>query len=88
MGKKDLTVMLGGGGGGRTRQKYKCRADGCQVTPMEFNLSKHSRVNNDWMLMKELNACVGDEALRWKLDQTDPHTGYIFEKVWSMEYGG
>ena len=24
MGKKDLTEMLGGGGG-RTRQKYKCR---------------------------------------------------------------
>ena len=33
MGKKDLTDMLGGGGG-RTRQKYRCKADGCQVTPM------------------------------------------------------
>ena len=32
MGKKDLTDMLGGGGG-RTRQKYKCKAVGCQVTP-------------------------------------------------------
>ena len=33
MGKKDLTYMLGGDGG-RTRQKYRCKADGCQVTPM------------------------------------------------------
>ena len=33
MGKKDLTDMLGGGGG-RTRQKYRCKADGCQVTPL------------------------------------------------------
>ena len=53
MGKKDLTEMFGGGGG-RTRQKYKCRADGCQVTPMGVNLSKHYKVNTDWVLMKEL----------------------------------
>ena len=36
MGKKDLTDMLGGGGG-RTKQKYRCKADGCQVTPMGVN---------------------------------------------------
>ena len=38
MGKKDLTYMLGGDGG-RTRQKYRCKADGCQVTPMGVNLA-------------------------------------------------
>ena len=75
MGKKDLTEMLGGGGG-RTRQKYKCKADGCQVTSIGVNLSKHYKVNTDWFLVKELKACVGDEALQKKLDQTDPHTRY------------
>ena len=39
MGKKDLTDMLGGGWGW-TRQKYRCKADGCQVTPMGVNLAK------------------------------------------------
>ena len=82
MGKKGLTQMLGGGGG-HTRQKYKCRADGCQVTPMGVNLSKHYQVNTDWVQLKELKACVGDEALRKKLDQTDPHTRFIFEKGYS-----
>ena len=53
MGKKDLTDMLGGGGG-RTRQKYRCKADGCQVTPMGVNLAKHYKVNTDWVLLKEL----------------------------------
>ena len=43
-----------GGGGGRTRQKYKCKADGCQVTSMGVNLSKHYKVNTDWVLLKEL----------------------------------
>ena len=52
MGKKDLTVMLGGGGGGRTRQKYKCRADGCQVTPMGVDLLKRYKVDTDWVLIK------------------------------------
>ena len=55
MGKKDLTDMLGGGGG-RTRQKYRCKADGCQVTPMGVNLAKHYKVNTDWVLLKELKA--------------------------------
>ena len=55
-----------GGGGGRTRQKYKCKADGCQVTPMGVNLSKHYKVNTDWVLLKELKACVGDAALKKK----------------------
>ena len=63
MGKRDLTDMLGGGGG-RTRQTYKCKADGCQVTPMGVNLSKHYKVNTDWVLLKELKACVGDAALK------------------------
>ena len=40
MGRTGLTDMLGGGGG-RTRQKYKCKAVGCQVTPMGVNLGKH-----------------------------------------------
>ena len=75
MGKKDLTDMLGGGGG-RTRQKYKCNAYWCQVTPMGVNLSKHYKVNTDWVLLKELKACVGDAALKKKMD---PHTRYIFE---------
>ena len=52
MGKKDLTDMLGGGGG-RTRQKYRCKADGCQVTPMGVNLAKHYMVNTDWVLLKD-----------------------------------
>ena len=78
MGKKDLTDMLGGGGG-RTRQKYRCKADGCQVTPMGVNLEKHYKVNTDWVLLKELKACVGDAALKKKMDQTDPHTRYIFK---------
>ena len=44
------------------------------------------QVNTDWVLMKELKACVGGyEALRRKLYQTDPNTRYIFEKVWSIE---
>ena len=64
MGKKDLTDMLGGGGG-RTRQKYRCKADGCQVTPMGVNLAKHYKVNTDWVLLKELKACVGDLTLLW-----------------------
>ena len=55
MGKKDLTDMLGGGGG-RTRQKYRCKADGCQVTPMGVNLAKHGKVNIDWVFLKELKA--------------------------------
>ena len=84
MGKKDLTEMLGGGGG-RTRQKYKCKAVGCEVTPMGVNLSKHYNVNTDWMLMKELKACVGNEAVKKKLDQADPHTRYIFEKGYSKK---
>ena len=71
MGKKDLTDMLGGGGG-RTKQKYRCKADGCQVTPMGVNLAKHYKVNTDWVLLKELKACVGDAALKKKLDQADP----------------
>ena len=72
MGKRDLTDMLGGGGG-QTRQKYKCKADGCQVTPMGVNLSKHYKVNTDWVLLKELKACVGDavevrpSCRSWKL---------------------
>ena len=82
MGKKGLTQMLGGGGG-HTRQKYKCRADGCQVTPMGVNLSKHYQVNTNWMQLKELKACVRDKALRKKLDQTDPHTRFIFENRYS-----
>ena len=84
MGKRDLTDMLGGGGG-QTRQKYKCKADGCQVTPMGVNLSKHYKVNTDWVLLKELKACVGDAALKKKMDQTDPHTRYIFEKGYSKK---
>ena len=43
MGKRDLTDMLGGGGG-RTRQKYRCKADGCQVTPMGVNLAKQLQI--------------------------------------------
>ena len=78
MGEKDLTYMLGGDGG-RTRQKYRCKADGCQVTPMGVNLAKHYKVNSDWVILKELKACVGDAALKKKMDQTDPHTRYIFE---------
>ena len=70
MGKRDLTDMLGGGGG-RTRQKYKCKADGCQVTPTGVNLSKHYKVNTDWVLLKELKACVGDAALKKKLQIHD-----------------
>jgi len=84
MGKKDLTDMLGGGGG-RTKQKYRCKADGCQVTPMGVNLAKHYKVNTDWVLLKELKACVGDAALKKKMDQTDPHTRYIFEKGYSKK---
>ena len=84
MGKKDLTDMLGGGGG-RTRQKYRCKADGCQVTPMGVNLAKHYKVNTDWVLLRELKACVGDAALKKKLDQADPHTRYIFEKGYSKK---
>ena len=78
MEKRDLTDMLGGGGG-RTRQKYRCKADGCQVTPMGVGLAKHYKVNTDWVLLKELEACVGGAALKKKMDQTDPHTRYIFE---------
>ena len=78
MGKKDLTDMLGGGWGW-TRQKYRCKADGYQVIPLGVNLAKHYKVNTDWVLLKELKACVGDAALKNKMDQTDPHTRYIFE---------
>ena len=60
MGKKDLTDMLGGGGG-RTRQKYRCKADGCQVTPMGVNLAKHYNACTDWVLFNKLKACVGDK---------------------------
>ena len=84
MGRTGLSDMLGGGGG-RTRQKYRCKADGCQVTPMGVNLAKHYKVNTDWVLLKELKACVGDAALKKKMDQTDPHTRYIFEKGYSKK---
>ena len=56
-----------GGGGGRTRQKYRCKADGCQVTPMGVNLAKHYKVNTDWVLLKELKACTMGE--QWLLKQ-------------------
>ena len=42
-------------------------------------------VNTDWVLLKELKACVGDAALKKKMDQTDPHTRYIFEKGYSKK---
>ena len=52
---------------------------------MGVNLAKHYKVNTDWVLLKELKACVGDAALKKKLDQADPHTRYIFEKGYSKK---
>ena len=56
-----------------------------------MTLSKHYKVkvkvtvNTDWLLVKELKACVGDEAVKKKLDQANPHTRYIFKKGYSKE---
>ena len=50
-----------------------------------IELNKHDKVNTDWFLMKELKACMGDEALKKKLEQTDPHTRNIFEKGYSKK---
>ena len=47
---------------------YRCKADGCQVTPMGVGLAKHYKVNTDWVLLKELKACVGDSALKKEMD--------------------
>ena len=33
---------------------------GCQVTPMGVNLSKHYKVNTDWVILKELKVCVAE----------------------------
>ena len=57
------TICLDGvktvrGDGGRSRQQYKCKADGCQVTPMEVNVSKRNKVSRDWFLVKELKGCT------------------------------
>ena len=83
MGKKDLTDMLGGGGG-RTRQKYRCKADGCQVTPMGVNLAKHYKVNTDWVLLKDLKACVGDLADEQTVLSID--RGYMYATTKRSKY--
>ena len=77
-----------GGGGGRTKQKYRCKADGCQVTPMGVNLAKHYKVNTDWVLLKELKACVGDAALKKKMDQTGRGIGrgYMYTTTKRSKY--
>ena len=48
-----MTEMLGGCER-QTMQIFKCKDDGCQVTPMGVNLSsKHYKVNTDWFIVNE-----------------------------------
>ena len=64
--------------------KYSGRWDEIVFTGY-IELNKHDNVNTNWLLMKELKACMGDEALKKKLHLTDPHTKYIFEKGFSKK---
>ena len=69
--------------GGRNKKKYRCQANGCNVTPRGNDLANHYKAKTDWDEVKKMAAAVGDAALEKMLQQAGPHTRYIFQKGYS-----
>ena len=65
--------------GGRSRQLYHCRVEGCEQTPSGRYLAQHYKNSADWRAFKQLKAAVGNKELTRLKGLAEPHTLFLFE---------
>ena len=69
--------------GGRSRQLYHCRVEGCEQTPPGRYIAQHYKCLADWEAFKQLKAAVGNDELTRLKEKVEPHTLFLFENGYS-----
>ncbi len=70
----------GVGGEQKSKMNYRCKVEGCSVTPRGCDVPKHYKTKTDWEKVTELREVMGGAILERKLEQVDGHTRFCFEK--------
>ena len=70
----------GVGGEQKSKMNYRCKVEGCSVTPRGCDVPKHYKTKTDWEKVTELREVMGGAILERQLKQVDGHTRFCFEQ--------
>ena len=70
--------------GGVSLLKYKCKVQGCTVTPRGCDLGRHYSNKTDWQLITNLRDSVGDPKVeKYLAEAADGHTELIYRNSYT-----
>ena len=65
--------------GGASHLKYKCKVEGCTVSPRGVDLGRHYSNKTDWQLITKLKDAVGDANVeKYLAEAAHGHTEVIY----------